>query len=398
MTRVGPDTPGGEYLRRFWQPVILRQRTGRPAQTDAHPRRGSRRLQRQERRHRPVGAALPASRHVARIRPDRRQRHSLLLSRLAVRRRRHDPRNARRARRQHTKGSAVPRRLPGARICRPGVRLYGTAGARSRHFPILDTYDLPGYQLVARAPTLWDCNWLQVKENSMDPAHVAFLHTLPGSEGFTEDFKELAEWDWMETPVGMVYIDTRRHEDKVWVRVADFILPNIHQFPPNMRPGGAPQRHKPPAGHHLGGAAGRYPHDADRLLPRARGQGPAARHRVRPGRQPLLRGTPTCPRRLGRPGEHPWRNGAARAGASGLHRPRHHHDAQHDPPRHPRRQDGEDLGYRILHNGAAVPTYSHDRVVAGIPPAATPEADKELLREVARTVVAGTIEAGSAEA
>ena len=23
MTRVGPDTPGGEYLRRFWQPVIL---------------------------------------------------------------------------------------------------------------------------------------------------------------------------------------------------------------------------------------------------------------------------------------------------------------------------------------------------------------------------------------
>ena len=103
-------------------------------------------------------------------------------------------------------------------------------------FPVFDTYDLPGYQLVARAPTLWDCNWLQVKENSMDPAHVAFLHTLPGSEGFSEDFKELAEWDWMETPVGMVYIDTRRYEDKVWVRVADFILPNIHQFPPNMDP------------------------------------------------------------------------------------------------------------------------------------------------------------------
>ena len=65
---------------------------------------------------------------------------------------------------------------------------------------------------------------------------VAFLHTLPGSEGFTDDFKELAEWDWMETPVGMVYIDTRRQDDKVWVRVADFILPNIHQFPPNADP------------------------------------------------------------------------------------------------------------------------------------------------------------------
>jgi hypothetical protein len=61
-------------------------------------------------------------------------------------------------------------------------------------------------------------------------------HTLPGSEGFTDDFKELGEWDWMETPVGMVYIDTRRQGDRVWVRVADFILPNIHQFPPNADP------------------------------------------------------------------------------------------------------------------------------------------------------------------
>ena len=40
----------------------------------------------------------------------------------------------------------------------------------------------------------------------------------------------------METPVGMVYIDTRRQDDRVWVRVADFILPNIHQFPPNADP------------------------------------------------------------------------------------------------------------------------------------------------------------------
>ena len=51
-----------------------------------------------------------------------------------------------------------------------------------------------------------------------------------------QDLKELGEWDWMETPVGMVYIDTRRQDDRVWVRVADFILPNIHQFPPNADP------------------------------------------------------------------------------------------------------------------------------------------------------------------
>src|SRR5262249_30309406 len=103
-------------------------------------------------------------------------------------------------------------------------------------FPLLDTYDLPGYRLSARAPVVWECNWLQVKENSMDPAHLLYLHTLPGSLGFTEDFTMRPEWDWMETPVGMVYIDTRRQDDRGWVRVADFILPNIHQFPPKPDP------------------------------------------------------------------------------------------------------------------------------------------------------------------
>src|SRR2546430_17584652 len=34
----------------------------------------------------------------------------------------------------------------------------------------------------------------------------------------------------------MVYIAPRRQGDRVWVRVADFILPNIHQFPPNADP------------------------------------------------------------------------------------------------------------------------------------------------------------------
>src|SRR5256886_15885102 len=34
----------------------------------------------------------------------------------------------------------------------------------------------------------------------------------------------------------MVYIAPRRQGDRVWVRVADFILPNIHQSPPNADP------------------------------------------------------------------------------------------------------------------------------------------------------------------
>jgi hypothetical protein len=61
-------------------------------------------------------------------------------------------------------------------------------------------------------------------------------------------------------------------------------------------------------------------------------------------------------------------------------------------------RDGEDLGYPILKNGTALPTYSHDRLVPGIATAATPDADRRLLREVARDVVARTVKAGSAEA
>jgi hypothetical protein len=48
----------------------------------------------------------------------------------------------------------------------------------------------------------------------------------------------------------------------------------------------------------------------------------------------------------------------------------------------------------MLKNGAAVPTYSHDRVVPGIAPAVSAQADRQLLRDVARDVVATSIREG----
>ncbi len=140
-------------------------------------------------------------------------------------------------------------------------------------FPILDTYDIPGYQLVARRPTLWECNWLQVKENCMDPAHLAFLHTLPGSL-----LSEGARVAGRRPQRGMVN-DTRRSRRRVGVRIADFILPNIHRFRPTRTRSrcatlSTARRRRP------GRSARRHAYDADRLLPRARGQDaarPAAR-------------------------------------------------------------------------------------------------------------------------
>ena len=203
LTRVGPGTPCGEYLRRFWQPIVLSGELGELP-----------------RRLRILGEDLVAFR-------DKSGAIGLLEL--------HCPH----------RGTSLEFGLigdKGIRCCyhgwlfgvdgtiieTPGEPADSTLKERLFHgaypvhehaglvfaylgppdkqppFPVLDTYDLPGYRLVPRAGNVWECNWLQVKENSMDPAHLAFLHTLPGSEGFTDDLGALGEWDWMETPAGMV--------------------------------------------------------------------------------------------------------------------------------------------------------------------------------------------------
>jgi nitrite reductase/ring-hydroxylating ferredoxin subunit len=99
--------------------------------------------------------------------------------------------------------------------------------------PIYDTYDMPNYNLAARGRVnILPCNWLQIKENSMDPVHTAFLHTIVSGCQFTEAFGDVGVMEWQETPVGMVYVHTRRYQDFVWVHMNDYIPPNIHQFPP----------------------------------------------------------------------------------------------------------------------------------------------------------------------
>ena len=86
LTHVGPGTPCGEYLRRFWQPVCysdelkdLPLRLKILGEDLVAFRDGSGAVG-------APGTALPAPRHVARIRAGRRDRDPLLLSRLAVRR------------------------------------------------------------------------------------------------------------------------------------------------------------------------------------------------------------------------------------------------------------------------------------------------------------------------
>ena len=235
LAHVGPGTPGGEYFRRFWQPILLSQD-----------------LQDLPRRIRILGEELVAFRDksgaAGLLEPYCAHRGvSLeygLIAEKGLRCCYHGWCFDVDGRILETPGEPSDSTLKD-RLCQGAYPVHEYGGLVFAYlgppelkpeFPIYDTLDLPGYQLLPQPGYIWPCNWLQVKENSMDPAHLAFLHTLPGSSGFTQDLAELGIWDYVETSSGMVYIDTRRQGDQVWVRVADFIPPNIHQFPPNADP------------------------------------------------------------------------------------------------------------------------------------------------------------------
>jgi nitrite reductase/ring-hydroxylating ferredoxin subunit len=397
LTRVGPGTPCGEYLRRFWQPVIraeelrdlprrvrilgedlvvFRDGSGTVGLLELHcPHRGT-----------SLEFGLIGDRGI------RCCYHGWLFDADGTI--------------LETPGEPADSTLR-HRLFHGAYPVHEHAGLvfaymgppdKRPAFPILDTYDLPGYRLVARAPVVWPCNWLQVKENSMDPAHLAFLHTLPGSEGFTEDLQALGEWDWMETPAGMVYIDTRRQGDRVWVRVADFILPNIHQFPPNADPMALRNAINRPQA-----TTWAVPLDDGHTMQ-------IGYYRAPEGREPR-RGV-GFGQDAGRPYEERQRIPGDYDAQVSIHGGRARHGLEHlastdrgiimmrNLIRRGIRavRNGEDPGCPVPSNGNAIPTYSHDRVVAGIPPAATPEEDRRRLREVARNVVVQTLRAGFAEA
>jgi nitrite reductase/ring-hydroxylating ferredoxin subunit len=229
LTETGPGTPGGEYLRSFWQPVVFARDLGDVP-----------------RRLRIMGEDLVVFR-------DRSGRVGVLQLHCTHR------------------GTSLEFGIPmerGLRCCyhgwvfdvdgriletpgEPGdstLRQRLCQGAYPTHefgglvfaymgrpdrrpgFPVYDTFDLRGFELHPAAGFVLPCNWLQIKDNAMDPVHTSFLHALSSGYHFTPAFGALAELDWQETPYGMIYVATRRVGDFVWVRVCDFMAPNIHQF------------------------------------------------------------------------------------------------------------------------------------------------------------------------
>jgi phenylpropionate dioxygenase-like ring-hydroxylating dioxygenase large terminal subunit len=103
---------------------------------------------------------------------------------------------------------------------------------RQQSFPVYDSFVQPGYRLMPGQKYFYQCNWLQIMENAMDPAHTAFLHTIVSGSQFTEEFGVLPELEFVETPVGMMYIGTRRVGQNVWARMVEAVLPNLQQVAP----------------------------------------------------------------------------------------------------------------------------------------------------------------------
>jgi len=229
LTRVGPGTPAGEYLRRFWQPVIFARELG------ALPRRI-----------RIMGEDLVAFRdgsgQIGILQLHCAHRGTSLefglIAERGIRCCYHGWVFDVDGRILETPGEPAASRLK-ERLCQGaypvhefGGLVFAYMGPPSRRpaFPLYDTYEVPGHVLSPAAKFTLPCNWLQIKDNSMDPVHTSFLHAISSGYQFTEAFGALAELDWQETAFGMSYIATRRVGDHVWVRVADFMAPNVHQF------------------------------------------------------------------------------------------------------------------------------------------------------------------------
>jgi nitrite reductase/ring-hydroxylating ferredoxin subunit len=99
-------------------------------------------------------------------------------------------------------------------------------------FPVFDTFELPGNELVPYSID-YPCNWLQVAENPMDPFHSVFLHTRVTRAHFNPAWGALpvVEWHKMDHGGGIYLTNTRRWGEYVWARTAEVVMPNFAQPP-----------------------------------------------------------------------------------------------------------------------------------------------------------------------
>src|SRR5688572_4547140 len=231
LTQVGPGTPGGEYLRRYWHPfmldselqdlpiavrllgedlVVFRDKSGRLGLLHKHCAHRGASLEFgiiDERGirccyhgwHYDVDGTIldtPGEPETSRIRTSFcqgayhvREEHGLLFAYMGP-----------------------PESVP--------------------EFPVYDVFRDPTAQgVIAPFKLSLPCNWVQIVENAADPIHNAFLHAIVSRQQFSPAFKVLPVLDFIETPLGFLSMATRRVGDFVFMRAGELMLPNVAQFP-----------------------------------------------------------------------------------------------------------------------------------------------------------------------
>jgi phenylpropionate dioxygenase-like ring-hydroxylating dioxygenase large terminal subunit len=386
LTHVGPGTPCGEYFRRFWQPVafshelqdlpiairilgedlvIFRDQSGRVGLLQRHcSHRGT-----------SLEYGLVSERGI------RCCYHGWLFD---------------------VDGTILetPGEPPEStfkdRLCHGAYPTHEYGGAvfaymgppdKKPEFPMYDMFQMPGYQISPGPRYVLHCNWLQVKDNAMDPVHTAFLHTIVSGAQFTDAFGEVGIMEWDYIPGGMEYIHTRRVGDMVWVHTADFFTPNIHQFPPTFEDAKEEKVFQ-------------RPQATDWTVPIDDTNTMKTRFTYINESEPRTLAFKRFGQELDRPYEERQRKpGDYDVAVS--QRPIAVHALEHlgatdrgiimlrklvrDGIRAVQR--GEDPPGIVRAPGQVIPSYSQDTIIH-IPPAATPEEDEALLRETGRKVLA----------
>jgi phenylpropionate dioxygenase-like ring-hydroxylating dioxygenase large terminal subunit len=231
VTHIGPNTPCGEYFRRFWHPVcysdelrdlpvrvkildeelvVFRDQSGAVGLLELHcPHRGT-----------SLEYGLIAERGI------RCCYHAWLFDVDGTI--------------LETPGEPADSTLKD-KLCHgayPTHEAHGLVFAymgppdRKPAFPTYDSLVRLGFRVVPGQKYCYPCNWLQVLENTMDPAHTAYLHTIVSGAVFTPEFGLLPELDFIETPIGMIYVATRRIGENVWARMVENVMPNLQQVSP----------------------------------------------------------------------------------------------------------------------------------------------------------------------
>ena len=129
------------------------------------------------------------------------------------------------------------------------VFVYMGPPERKPVFPMLDRFDIPGVKLVPGVRLPVDCNWVQIKENVVDPHHTNILHLIPqmrGMDHFSPSFGDYPEMTFMDTPAGGMYLAARQADGIIWVRSAEYFGPTMHCISSIFEEGSDPKDASPP--------------------------------------------------------------------------------------------------------------------------------------------------------